>query len=61
MIAILKDGSRWKPLSPDKRSTELLRLYSNKAIAGYVLSGVPKQFVSLNLYAAWDMPSQQTK
>lgn len=52
---ILRDGSRWQPIFPDNGSNELLRLYSDKVIAGYVLSGTPG-FVSLSLYAVWQNP-----
>ena len=55
---ILRDGSHWQPVSPDNGSNELLRLYSDKVIASYVLSGVPELApVSINLYEPVIVPA----
>lgn len=41
IVAILKDGSRWKPESPTYSASDnaVLRLYRDGHVAGYVLSG----------------------
>lgn len=54
-IGITPNGRIVKP-SPSEIMRVILRLYSDKAIAGYVLAGVP-EVVSLNVYSVWRNPA----
>lgn len=46
ITAILRDGSHWRrtelPLLPPESQDLVLRLYRDGHVAGYVLSGIPK-------------------